>query len=83
MRRECKVFLDLRNESFQYERNNKSGEDLLLEPVVGAVSRRGEGQFLATSIVIALYDQRLVWPFCHKGGAGFITHLCAVERWRS
>jgi hypothetical protein len=78
MRRERKVFLYLKNESFQYERNKQRGQDLLLELRVGAVSRGGEGQLLATGIVIALDNQRLVWPFCHRGGAGFITHLCAV-----
>lgn len=39
MRRERKVFLDLRDESFQYERNNQRELDLLLKPLVGAESR--------------------------------------------
>ena len=54
MGRKREVFLYLKGESFQYERNKQRGQDLLLEPIVGAVSRRGEGQFLATGIVIAL-----------------------------
>ena len=83
MRRERKVFLYLRDESFQYERNNQNGQDLLLKPLVGAESRRGEGQFLATGIVVAFDNQRLVWPIWHYVGARFITHLCAVERWGS
>jgi hypothetical protein len=38
MRREPKVFLDLRDSSFQYERNNQKGQDLLPKPLVGAVN---------------------------------------------
>ena len=83
MRRERKVFLYLRDESFQYERNNQNGQDLLLKPLVGAESRRSEGQFLATGIVVAFDNQRFIWPILHDVGSGFITHLCAVERWRS
>jgi hypothetical protein len=43
-------------------RERKVFLDLLLEPLVGAESRRGERQLLATSIVVAFDDQRLVWP---------------------
>ena len=61
-RKEFELFFDLLRNALSVRKVQQRGENLRLEVIVGAFSRRQDGHSVALGIVVTLDEQRLICP---------------------